>query len=112
MKHPNFDMLLRSNVETLEKWDEWIPKIPFIKFPSSWKIKVIPPRTGAMARFLITKEGKKDFVSVYLDVYGILGYMDNPYWEVYPVDGDTSRHTMNDIDGLLKSIKKSLKEIS
>lgn len=97
----------RYDIEEKEKWMEWIPKIPAIQFPMEWAIKVIPPFSGAMARFLVQAEGKS--VSVYLDCYGVLGVMNEPYWEVYPYDGYTFRCVMNDVEGLLTAIRHSIK---
>lgn len=96
----------RYRIESEESWREWIDKIPFIPFDAEWKVKVIPPFGGAIARFLVDKNGKET-TSVYLDVNDSLGYMGKPYWEVFPVDGDTGRCLMNDIDSLLDLIRSA-----
>ena len=36
--------------------------------------------------------------------------MPGPYWEVYPVDGDNRRCSINDVDELVKLIEQSLQE--
>ena len=84
---------------------EWIGKIPVIKFPPQWEVQIIPPFGGALVRFRIN-----DMVSVYLDGYDLLGIEGEPYWEVYPHEGDVFRCDMNDVDGLLKAINESILE--
>jgi len=96
------------DVEDAFRWDEWIPHIPELSFPSEWKVKVIPPFAGAMARFQVTYQGS--FASIYLDVYEILGCFGEPYWEVYPVNGDVGRVAMADTTGLIEMITASLAE--
>jgi len=99
-------IISRCRIEDAEEWREWIGKVPSIKFPAEWKIKIIPPYGGAIVRFRVIK-GKHE-VSVYLDCYDRLGCYGSPYWEIYPYEGDCMRHDMDDVKGLLKSIKKSL----
>jgi hypothetical protein len=93
------------------EWNKWREEIPYIKFDNEWLVKVIPPLTGAVVRFLVVhKDDPNSNVSVYLDCYAILGYMDKPYWEVYPVNGDTARCAMSDTESLLSYIRKGLTE--
>lgn len=89
----------RVNVERDECWSEWVNRIPALKFPSDWEIKIIPPFRGAMVRFGVRHNNIA--LSVYLDVNCRLGYFDGPYWEVYPVDGDTHRCAMDNTAELL-----------
>ena len=96
----------RCDIEAKEEWREWIDKIPFITFPSDWKIKVIPPFGGAIARFQVRKDEKQ--VSVYLDCYNALGYFDGPYWEIYPYQEDIGRTGINNTEELLQMIQESL----
>jgi hypothetical protein len=85
----------RLNVERDQNWMGEINNIPFIKFPPDWKIKVIPPFGDASVRFqVLLPDGRQK--SVYLDTRNSLGFFwENeklePYWEVYPVRGDTGR---------------------
>jgi hypothetical protein len=80
------DSVERSKVESLEKW--WEIKIPPIRFPEGWVVELVPPFAGAVARFVATNtHGVR--VSVYYDAHGALGAMDVPYWEVYPVGGES-----------------------
>lgn len=99
----------RYKIESTEKWSSWIEKIPFLKFPSDWEIKIIPPFAGAMARFQ-ARLGKAS-VSVYLDVYENLGFFGGePYWEIYPYNEDIYRVHMDDTDELIKRISESFIE--
>ena len=84
---------------------EWIKKIPYIKFPADWEVQIVPPFSGAIARFGINNK-----VSVYLDGYDILALVGEPYWEVYPHKGDVYRCAMNDVDDLIMAIQESLDE--
>lgn len=106
----NLDLPVSAIGEIL-KWREISIEIPYIQFPKSWKVKIVPPFAGATSRFYITKEGLVDsYVSVYLDYYDMLGFVGQPYWEVY--DGEeTERYLMNEISELLKGISKALKRI-
>ena len=96
----------RYKIESDESWREWASKVPAITFDAGWLVKVIPPFAGAMARFIVEHNEKK--ASVYLDVNDSLGYMQKPYWEVYPVDGDTGRCSMGDTDELLALIRRAI----
>ena len=96
----------RYKIEADEKWREWAGKVPAITFDAGWSVKVIPPFAGAMARFIVEANGRQ--ASVYLDCYDSLGYMNAPYWEVYPVDGDTGRCLIDDTDELLTLIRRSI----
>lgn len=103
---------LMAGIEWERLYDarDWCGKIPFIPFKRGWLVKVIPPFAGAVARFLVSKDGK-NCVSVYLDCYGMLGACNHPYWEVYPYDGDTFRCSMNEVNELVDAIEHSLEEI-
>lgn len=86
--------------------DKWITAIPAIKFNPKWQVRIIPPMGGAVVRFLVLFGGKQ--VSVYLDCYKALGACDHPYWEAYPINDDTGRFDIHDIDSLIESINKEL----
>jgi hypothetical protein len=100
----------RSEVDKEEEWDEWLLKIPKIKFKEDWEVRIIPPFGGAMARFWIDKGDKH--VSVYLDCYQRLGYFGGhngePYWELYPYHGDTYRCAMRNTEELTAKISEIL----
>lgn len=108
---PTDHFIPRLQVEKTEKWNDWLGKIPYLRFPANWHVQVIPPFCGAMARFRVkTATMTEDsHVSVYLDCYEQLGCFDEPYWEIYPDEfGETARFAMNDVDGLLTAIGKAL----
>jgi hypothetical protein len=102
------DYISRAKVEQEEEWREWIDKIPPLKFKRNWTVRVIPPFAGAIARFIV--ETEKGRVSVYLDCYEKLGYFGEPYWEIYPYNGDVYRVKMASADELISAISKSLKQ--
>jgi hypothetical protein len=106
------EYMLRYNVEASECWREWCEKVPFIRFPAEWDVKVIPPFAGAIARFIVRlPDGETR--SVYLDVYNRLGFYSNPpepYWEVYPYQGDVGRCDMADVAELIRMIGDSTPE--
>jgi hypothetical protein len=89
-----------------EEFEEWRTKIPAIQFPGDWKVTMIPPFGGAIVRFWIWIPGTedKDIISVYLDCYDRLGCAGEPYWEVYPYQGDCGRCLMNETKKLLEMI--------
>jgi hypothetical protein len=98
----------RSSVEQEQGWREKIDVIPYISFPPEWRVKIIPPYSGAYARFHVEKgEG---WISVYLDLESRLGYFDggDPYWELHPYDDDCYRCAMNDTDELIWAINEVL----
>jgi hypothetical protein len=95
--------MARHRVEADEEWMHWRGQIPALKFPADWAITITPPFGCAMVRFRVN-----DGISVYLDCHDALGIMGEPYWEVYPVDGDTARFLMHNTDGLLKAITRAV----
>jgi hypothetical protein len=98
----------RWDIEKAEDWMRWVKEIPSFKLDSDWNLQVIPPFAGAMTRFVITQGAAR--VSIYLDCYNNLGYMDGPYWEIYPYEGDTYRCGINETDDLVNAIRASIKE--
>lgn len=98
-------MIVSSLFERLFEWRKWADEIPFIQWPSEWKIKAVPPFCGAVIRYWIEKPNGNR-ISVYLDCYGQLGWVGHPYWEAYPVDGDTFRCAMNETKELLEAIER------
>lgn len=93
---------------------KWMDLIPYISFPSEWKVKIIPPFGGLVVRFLIQlpKMEKNDRVSIYLDCYDKAGSMGAPYWEVYPYRGDCGRCWMNETDKLLEMISDRSEDVA
>lgn len=97
----------RAQVERDEKWREIIPQIPALQFPASWSVQIIPPFSGAVARFIVTKGTAR--VSVYADFYEALGVFGEPHWEIYPgASGDNERFAIGEADTLIAEIGKSL----
>ena len=99
----------RLKIEGEEDWLTWRDKIPAIQFDADWQVKVIPPFSGAMVRFLILKGSKQ--ASIYLDCYDVLARVGHPYWEVYPVADDVGRCDIDDIEQLLVLIRRALEDI-
>ena len=99
-------------IEKEREYARWYKEIPYIRFPASWEVKVIPPFRGAIVRFRVRNTRGKE-ISVYLDCYDTLGCYGSPYWEIFPAaDNDIARYAMNDIDGLLKGLKASMRRRS
>ncbi len=94
--------------ECIMEYTKWTKEIPEINFSADWNIKIIPPFGGAIVRFKIIKDVA--IVSIYLDCYDSLGCYGEPYWEVYPHDGDVFRCDMKDTNCLLDAIKGSIKQ--
>jgi hypothetical protein len=103
-------MIDRYKIEHEQEWREWIKKIPAIKFPAGWEVKIIPPFGGAMARFMVIVSPTKS-ISVYLDCFDALGYFGSPYWEIYPYNDDTYRCAMDNVDELITALKHSVKQV-
>ena len=93
----------RYDVEDHEDWIKTFFEVPAFTVPDGCTIKVAPPFGGAVARFRIIGYGKD--ISVYLDTQMALGSYSGPYWEAYPIDGDTVRYPMADIDKLMSCIE-------
>ena len=99
-------------IEKEREYDRWYKEIPYIRFPASWEVKVTPPFNGAIVRFRVRNTRGKE-ISVYLDCYDTLGCYGSPYWEIFPAaDNDIARYAMNDIDGLLRGLKASMRRRS
>lgn len=97
----------RWDIERSEDWRKIGKQTPFLDFDFDCKLKVIPPFAGAVARLLI--QTQKAEVSVYLDWFDKLGFVGEPYWELYPNEGgETSRYLLDETDELMKEIKELL----
>ena len=101
----------RLEIETEEKWKDWLDKIPPIRFDPDWDVKIIPPFAGALTRFWVDHGDKH--VSVYFDTWSRLGWMYDsenekpiPYFELYPyIDGDTKRYTLDEVNELMYDMR-------
>ena len=106
-------MPVRAETELKETWLKWASMIPYLTFPPHWQIKIIPPFGGAIVRFGVKTDEMRDgdSISIYLDCLDKLGYMGQPYWEVYPInDGYTYRCTIKETKGLIEAIQKCIDE--
>lgn len=61
---------------------EWIDKIPTLRFPKDWGIKIVPPGVGVLVRFLVVKGNTS--VSVFLAHNDHFGEFDTAHWEIFP----------------------------
>jgi hypothetical protein len=114
----------------LYEWNKWMKLIPPLEFPPGWKVRIVPPCTGALVRFKVLH--RTGDISVYLDGYGDLGHYGTkeeggqewvknilqgqeppdtdaePYWEIYPVEGDTHRCGLQQTEELIRVIQEEL----
>lgn len=98
------DMIDVFKFERAREWGKWVKRIPFFEPKAGWKIAVIPPFGGAVARFRVElPDGRSK--SVYLDCYDELGCYGEPYWEVYPVGDDVGRCPMDEVELLIQLIE-------
>lgn len=93
----------RLKIEDEENWRGYIKSMPFIQFSADWKVSIIPPFAGAIARFRV-KLPSGSVKSVYFDPFNRLGCEDEPYWEVHPFQGDCGRCNKDEIEELLQMI--------
>ena len=106
------EMMTKSAIlGSLMEWDKWREEIPYITWPHNWLVKAVPPVTGAIMRYNVTKKGLTGWVSIYLDCYDVLGSYGAPYWEVYPYGDDIIRCDMLDTKMLLNYIRISLLQL-
>lgn len=108
------DVIKRYEIERKENWEKIQYKIPYLKFKEEYNVRIIPPFGQAIVRFLVTLN--ENSVSVYLDFYGKLGYMHEPYWEIYHVTGNKSednapsRFLLNDTESMMSEIDMLLRK--
>lgn len=96
--------------EMQKEFDKWTAdEMPAMKFPSDWLVRIIAPFGGATARFHVSLEGKDGGISVYFDTTNALGYYDGPYWEAYPINGDTERFGLGEETKMLEAINNELR---
>jgi hypothetical protein len=97
-----------SEYEKQMEHHKWKEEIPYIQFPTDWKVQIVPAFGGAVVRFKVQKDDM--VVSVYLDCYDKLGYYGSPYWEVFPHGEDVFRCGMLETESLLNAITNSFSE--
>ena len=94
-------------VSEAKDWYKAVEKVPFLVFPSSWRVQILPPFGAVDARFLVQQGEAR--VSVYLDLHCTTGLWGGPYWEIYPdVEDDAIRFDLEDTEGLMGGIGASL----
>lgn len=110
------DNVKRLRVEENEDWRKWGREAPWLQFPPELEVSIVPPFGGAMARFHVRFIGGERHVSVYWDCLDRIGFMQRPYWEIYPVkfksngedQEDCKRFLMGQEPEMMASIFKSL----
>lgn len=103
--------IIRSKVESNEKWREWCKRIKPLKFHPEINVSIIPPFAGALTRFVCSYNDKS--VSVYFDGYSKLGFMYEgedpiPYYEAWPIDDSNPRYLLGEEDLLMADIEREL----
>lgn len=102
-------LMARALIESKYEYHKWINEIPYLKFREYWDVKIIPPTSGAIVRFFVSNSCTGKDVSVYLDCYGELAVMNEPYWEIYPdADGNNSRYFIEDSKELMEAISDAI----
>jgi hypothetical protein len=67
---------------------------------------------GRLLVFRLCYTNGKDTVSTYLDLLNKLGFMDGPYYELYPnAGGDCNRYRMHEYDDMVKDIISLLPKV-
>ena len=87
--------------------EEWIDKIPWIRWPNEWDVKAIFPDGGAMVRYLVRDPKTGTIASIFLDCDKILT-IHAPCWEVFPIGEDPMQCGIDDVGALLSLIRQSL----
>ncbi len=104
--------LEEAKLTEARQWRKLTNAMPFIRFPGSWEVAIIPPFSVASCRFLVRQRGgnEKNTISVYFDSDSALGAMWEPYWEIYPnKEGDNERFLLGEENEMIKAIRKALR---
>jgi len=88
------------------------PYPPYMDIPDKLQIQMTFPFRGAAVRFRARLKGCTHSISVYLDTGNTLGYYGDggSYWEAYPINDETYRCDINDVDELMKVIVGELEK--
>lgn len=103
------EKLKRYHVEAEQDWKGEIARIPWLHFRGDWQVRIIPPFGDAVIRFqVILPSGA--LKSIYMDSRHSLGMWGDlstcePYWEVYPYQGDVGRCALDDTIMLMEMIQ-------
>lgn len=113
MMQPDHAILNLCEVARTFEWGKWAMEIPYLRFPSHWHVKIIPPFITGVIRFIVKTDKTADrSVSVDLDCYDRAGFVGEPYWEVYPYrDAIKRRCLLKETERLLNYVAESLLEI-
>lgn len=95
------------NFTALFETRKWAMDMPVLRFPSQWRVQIIPPFGGALARFVVYGKGNAQ-VSVYFDAYEMLGCYGEPHWEAYPIGDNNERWAMKDWRKMFRAIDREL----
>ena len=96
----------RAYAKEMESY-KWALKIPFIRFPMHWQVRILPPFIGAVVRFEV--KYKDILVRAALDCYGLLEYSELPqYWSITSMHSDIQTCAMEDTEELIKLIEQTL----
>lgn len=103
------EKLRRYKVEQDQDWKGEIVRIPWLHFRGDWQVRIIPPFGDAVIRFQVVLPSGM-LKSVYMDSRHSLGVWGNlstpePYWEVYPYQGDVGRCALDDTIMLMEMIQ-------
>ena len=112
--HTDYSAYTREQTEGWEEVRKALLEMPPLPLGDDLVIWVIPPFGALVARFRIGKkgDGTSARVSVYLDTAERAGFYDDQvYWEIHPGEegDDVSRYALEDIDGMFKGIRESLR---
>lgn len=102
------DYLLEEAERQSKNWRDYAFRMPYLKFDPDWEVAITPPFGNADARFRVKKGNA--VVSIYCDFDSNLGCMDEPYWEIHPIDGDCARYMLHDTEDLMQGIRSSIKQ--
>lgn len=105
------DRMVAVVYDSVFEANRWMCELPYLQFPAHWQVKIYPAFVGAVIRFRVkdAKTPDGESISVYFDGYNNLGIEEKPYWEVYPVNGETSRFLLGDEDSMIAEIEKGLR---
>jgi hypothetical protein len=101
--------LARYKIEQEQDWRGEIVRIPWLHFRGDWQVRIIPPFGDAVIRFQVVLPSGA-LKSVYMDSRNSLGVWGSlttvePYWEVYPYQGDVGRCDIDDTIMLMEMIQ-------
>lgn len=92
------------------KFQEHYNDMPFVRLKEGYAFQVNPSLLGACFRFGIQCIKTNKTYSIYYDAEDALGYVGEPYYEVYDIQGDALRFL--DIDELIWCIYEDNEDIA